>query len=272
MCISFGVAISSRPSATAPFDTRKKKWFGSPRPSRVADKILRHIGLGSSTHLLCVSGVVDLFVQKLNSNGDFVWARTVGGQDDDAGSSCALDSIGNVYTAGSFEDTLDFDPGPGTYTLNRQGFFDAFVLKLSGPPDTTPPNVVGIDTVTTGPTKANGIVFTVIFDEAVQNFNDASDLVINHSGTANASVGISGGPLVYTVVVGGISGDGAFTLAVSTNSDVTDLAGNALASSVTSAAVYIQNAVPKDNVPLLAWPLALALLGAGSAVLRRRTR
>jgi len=112
-------------------------------------------------------------------------------------------------------------------------------------PDNIPPNAIAIAPVTTGPSNGNSMNFTVAFDEPVQDFNDVDDLLIEHSGTANTDVTITGGPEVYTVTVEGISGDGAFTLAVNTASDVVDLAGNALATSVTSLPVLIDTTAPK---------------------------
>jgi hypothetical protein len=54
------------------------------------------------------------------------------------------------------------------------------------------------------------------------------------------------------VSVTGILGDGSFTLGVDTGSDVQDLVGNALASSVTSESVFIDNTAPTfDNIAAL---------------------
>ncbi|MBI1317327.1 MAG: hypothetical protein GC168_00070 [Candidatus Hydrogenedens sp.] len=114
--------------------------------------------------------------------------------------------------------------------------------------DTTPPNATSITPLTGSPTNATTVSLTVTFDEEVQNFDGAGDVVVGHTGTAHTGVSISGGPSVYTVDVTGVSGDGSFTLAVNTGSDVEDLAGNALASSVTSAAVVIDNTVPTVSI------------------------
>ena len=110
--------------------------------------------------------------------------------------------------------------------------------------DTTAPTATTIVPTTTGPTNATSVDFTVTFSEPVQNFNNAADVVLTQSGTASTGVTITGGPTVYTATVTGISGNGTLTLAVNPASDVQDLAANALASSVTSAAVTIDNTAP----------------------------
>jgi len=199
---------------------------------------------GPDTYNLTTTGGVEIFVSKLDTNGDFVWARAMSGTGfNNRGQGIAADGAGNVHTTGNFVDTRDFDPGTGTFNLTSAGDSDIFVLKLSGP-DLTPPNAITITPGTTGPTNADSIDFSVAFDEEVVNFDDASDLDISHSGTAHTGVSITGGPEVYTVTVEGISGDGSFTLAVDTMSDVQDLAGNPLDSSVTSDPVVIDNTAP----------------------------
>jgi len=55
----------------------------------------------------------DIFVSKFDSDGSFLWARSWGGERDDPGYGIAVDRQDNIYTAGSFWGTVDFDPGPG---------------------------------------------------------------------------------------------------------------------------------------------------------------
>ena len=202
---------------------------------------------GADTVNLTSAGSYDIFVQKMDASGNFGWARGMGGTSSDGGSAIAVDSAGDVYTTGSFMGTADFDPGAGTVNLTSAGNTDIFVQKLSGP-DRTPPNAISITPATTGPTNATSVDFTVTFDEEVQHFDAAADVVLVHSGTASTGANISAGLSVYSVTVTGITGDGSFTLAVNTASDVQDLAGNPLATSVTSAAVVIDNTAPTVSI------------------------
>jgi len=71
------------------------------------------------------------FIQKLDSDGSLVWAMTFPGAFSDQSNNIAIDDLGNVYTAGSFEGTVDFDPGDGVFDLTAQDlFFGGYVLKL----------------------------------------------------------------------------------------------------------------------------------------------
>lgn len=60
---------------------------------------------------------------------DFKWAKSFGGVKSEIAVS-VLDRGGNVYTAGYFEGTVDFDPSSSTYNLTSNGQTDAFVQKL----------------------------------------------------------------------------------------------------------------------------------------------
>ena len=79
---------------------------------------------------LTSAGSYDPFVSKLNSLGEFVWAKRFGGTGYDESYSVLVDSSGNVYTTGFFEGTADFDPGAGTANLVSAGSSDVFVSKL----------------------------------------------------------------------------------------------------------------------------------------------
>jgi hypothetical protein len=58
------------------------------------------------------------------------WVFTTGGTGNDFGNAIGRDAQGNVYTAGSFAGTADFDPGPGVFNLSSVVYSDIFILKL----------------------------------------------------------------------------------------------------------------------------------------------
>jgi len=89
---------------------------------------------GSETSTLTASGGSDSYTLKLNSAGDFVWARRTGGGVRDVANGVAIDGAGSVYTTGGFGGLVDFDSGAGTTILNSADG-DAFIVKLSASGD-----------------------------------------------------------------------------------------------------------------------------------------
>ena len=75
------------------------------------------VSTGPSAFRLTATGISDMFVVKLDTNGGFVWARAFGGSGAERGWGIALDAGGRVHVAGDFEGTVDFDPGPGLAEL-----------------------------------------------------------------------------------------------------------------------------------------------------------
>jgi autotransporter-associated beta strand protein len=85
---------------------------------------------GSGTYNLTSAGSSDIFVSELDAEGNFVWARGMGGTGADQALSLAATSEGGVVTTGFFSSTVDFDPGDGTFNLTCAGGNDVFVSKL----------------------------------------------------------------------------------------------------------------------------------------------
>ncbi|MDD1434596.1 SBBP repeat-containing protein, partial [Dolichospermum sp. ST_sed6] len=86
---------------------------------------------GNGTSNLTSAGSYDVFVSKLNSDGSFAWAKSLGGTLEDIANSITVDSSGNIYTTGYFNGTADFDPGTGTSNLTSAGYDNVFVSKLN---------------------------------------------------------------------------------------------------------------------------------------------
>ncbi len=80
---------------------------------------------------LAGSGLTDVFVAKLDRQGQVLWARAFGGPGADEGRAIAVDSTGSVVATGAFFGTVDFDPGPGRTELTSAGSSDAFLLRLT---------------------------------------------------------------------------------------------------------------------------------------------
>ena len=76
------------------------------------------------------SNSADIFISKLDSLGNFVWAKQMGGLDVDQAFSLTLDRSDNILTTGSFKGVSDFDPGNSTYTIASVSSQDIYVSKL----------------------------------------------------------------------------------------------------------------------------------------------
>jgi len=85
---------------------------------------------GAGTYTLTSNGLPDAFILKLNSSGNFTWAKQINGPALELSLCLTTDASGNVYTTGSLTGTVDFDPGPGVFNLNAAGLTNAFILKL----------------------------------------------------------------------------------------------------------------------------------------------
>lgn len=73
---------------------------------------------GPNVFNLTSAGSSDVYILKLDPNGNFIWAKRIGGTGTDISYAIALDNSGSIYYTGNFEATVDFDPGPAVYNLS----------------------------------------------------------------------------------------------------------------------------------------------------------
>ncbi len=70
------------------------------------------------------------YVQKLNQNGDFIWAKATQGLSYDVARSIHVNNEGDCYVGGLFKGTVDFDPGNGLFNLVSNSNTSTFIQKL----------------------------------------------------------------------------------------------------------------------------------------------
>ncbi|NBG65330.1 ligand-binding sensor domain-containing protein, partial [Acidiluteibacter ferrifornacis] len=71
----------------------------------------------------------DIFLAKYDSNGNIIWAKSMGGIDDDESRDLVIDNQGNTYMTGHFKGIADFDPSSNTKNLTSLGYMDVFLSK-----------------------------------------------------------------------------------------------------------------------------------------------
>lgn len=82
-------------------------------------------------YLMTSTGFLDIFIMKLDSEGDFQWAKSVGGIEYEESTGIGTDADGNVYVGGYFYNEMDFDPSDDEFTMEPNGIGDGFVMKLN---------------------------------------------------------------------------------------------------------------------------------------------
>ena len=92
--------------------------------SYVTGYFYNSVTFGSTT--LTSSGGADIFVAKLDSSGNWLWANNAGGTSDECGNGIAVDDSGNSYVTGYFYDSATFS----STTLTNNGVYDIFITKL----------------------------------------------------------------------------------------------------------------------------------------------
>jgi hypothetical protein len=85
----------------------------------------------AAVYNLTSAGVTDNFICKLDAAGNLLWAKKFGGTNYDYAENIAATPSGDLYVAGRFQLTVDFDPSASTYNLTSSGSDDAFIASYN---------------------------------------------------------------------------------------------------------------------------------------------
>lgn len=75
-------------------------------------------------------GLGDVFIEKRNENGDLLWAKGIGGTENESVFAISVTDDGGIIISGVFYGTLDTDPSINVHNLVSNGETDAYLIKL----------------------------------------------------------------------------------------------------------------------------------------------
>ena len=153
------------------------------------------VGDPSPTNLVSVGGQ-DVFFAKYNSEGNLLWVKQFGGPGNDNGRRVEIDTSGNVYVVGFFNNAVTFGVGDPLQTvLTSAGAEDLFIAKIAGPGvDATPPFTT-ITGVPPAATNNNSATFIFSSNDPTSTFECSLDGAaftscvssVTYTGLANGS-------------------------------------------------------------------------------------
>jgi hypothetical protein len=180
---------------------------------------------------LTSNGGGDIFVLKLDNNGNFIWAVSFGSVGGDVGKGIALDDIGDVYITGNYQNTVDFDPGGGTYNLTSNGVTDVVVLKLDASGNFSWAHSFGSTSGDQGESISIDNLNDVYITGGFQNTVDFDPGAGTHNLTSSGITDIfilkldNAGNLIWAHRIGGVFSDVAWSVFPDTNFNFVYLTG-----------------------------------------------
>ncbi|MCZ4317449.1 SBBP repeat-containing protein [Aequorivita viscosa] len=181
---------------------------------------------GAGTANLVAVGQGDIFIQKLDASGNFLWAKQMGGPDSDFGKSITTDAAGNVYITGSFRETVDFDPGVGTFNLTSAGWDDIFIQKLDSNGNflwAKQMGAAGIDAGYSITLDATGNVYTTgYFEHAIDFDPGAGTNILTSAGGWDIFIQKldADGNFIWAKQTGGIDWDNGFSIIIDATGNI----------------------------------------------------
>ena len=138
-------------------------------------------------------GTNDVFVLKLKSSGDLVWAEQVGGRLRDTGKSIKLGSDGSIYLAGSYYGDAIFNPTVNDFVYNHSDNIesiknrseyteDVYVVKWKQDGLTSERSLERFNQYDVYPNPTNGIVYLkgdVEYISSVEVYNTLGSIIMD---------------------------------------------------------------------------------------------
>lgn len=133
---------------------------------------------GAGTSTITSSGPFDVYIVKLNTSGNLLWAKNFGGTFGTFVNDISIDASGSVYTIGTFQTTTDFDPSAAVYNLVSAGGQAPYMAKLDASGNFVWALNTGFSISALNIDINNALYLTGIF-------NDTTDFDIDPTQTAN---------------------------------------------------------------------------------------
>lgn len=86
---------------------------------------------GTAVKNLISSGGKDIYLAKYNANGEYVWAKSIGGIGFDESNTLSVNASGVITIAGYFGNTVDFDPSSSATSFDAGGSSDPFFARYN---------------------------------------------------------------------------------------------------------------------------------------------
>ncbi len=172
-------------------------------------------------------GIYIPIIYKLNNQGNTIWSKSLEGNNNTFGKDITTDSNGNVFLAGSYRDTVDFDTGSNIYEMTASGGEDIFILKLDSNGDFIWVKSIGgsyFDSGSSISVDTQGDVYTTGYFSTTVDFNTDPSEVLNFTSNGESDIFIhkldSAGNFVYAKQIGGSGADIGYSIRVDDVDDI----------------------------------------------------
>lgn len=90
-----------------------------------------NFGTFNDVYLSTVNSTDDVFLAKYDTAGNYVWVKSMGGTQNDFAVSNKIDTYGNIYISGTFNDTVNFNTTGITNLVAAPGGPDIYIAKYA---------------------------------------------------------------------------------------------------------------------------------------------